>query len=211
MKRYDCLVELASRLKDELLVLPVGMTGDEFEAIKPRDSNFRCQCMGAATTIGMGLALALPKRKVMVLEADGGVLMNLGALTTLANVAPRNMAVIVFDNASYESVGSLPTATSGLADLCSIARGAGIRYSETVSNLESFKERISHVLENSMLTYTVAKVDRGSVKTIRRGSMDGVERMYRFVRHIEQSENKSILSPPAQKRRWAQPGDKHIP
>lgn len=201
MKRHDCLQELSSIIKDELLLLPVGMTGDEFEAIKVRDSNFRCQCMGAATPMGIGLALALPKRKIVVLEADGGVLMNLGALATLANTAPKNLMVIVFDNGSYESVGSIATATSGSVDLTSIAKGAGIYDSETVSTLEAFRERVKYVLEKPELTYTVAKIDRGSIPSIRRGSMDGVERMYRFVRHIEQSENKTILAKPAQKRR----------
>jgi len=201
MKRYDCLVELASLLTDELVVLPVGMTGDEFEAVKPRDSNFRVQCMGAATPVGLGLALALPDRKIMALDADGGVLMNLGAVATVARVSPANLAVLVFDNSSYESVGNLPTATEAGTDLAAVARGAGVGDVESVATLEAFKGRVQEALAKQVLTYTVAKVERGSPETVQRSSLDGIERKYRFVRYVESHENRTILAKPVQKRR----------
>jgi len=80
--------------------------------------------MGLASSMGLGVALAQPERKVVVIDGDGSVLMNLGGLTTLARYAPPNLTHLVFDNESLLSVGGFPTATSTGSDLAAIARGA---------------------------------------------------------------------------------------
>ena len=129
--------------------------------------------------------------------------MNLGALATLANDPAPNLAVIVFDNESYGSVGNLPTFTKGATSLADTARGTGIRNVSEVSSIEGFRSRIIDVIARTELTYTVAKVEPGLQSGIVRGSMDGIERKYKFVRHVEHIEEKSILSPPKQKRKVA--------
>ena len=89
--------------------------------------------MGLASSIGLGVALARPERRVLVLDGDGNVLMNLGTLATIAAAAPRNLLHVCFDNGVHASTGAQPT-ISGRVDLGEIARTAGYR---TVARVES--------------------------------------------------------------------------
>lgn len=82
--------------------------------------------MGCAITIGLGLALAQPARRIVVITGDGEMLMGLGGLATIADQAPENLAVLVLDNESFGETGGQPTHTAGSTDLAEMARGAGI-------------------------------------------------------------------------------------
>ena len=96
---------------------------------------------GQCACRGIGLALALPHRKVFVFESDGSVLLSLFNLPTLANLNPPNMAVFVFDNQAYSGTRiSYPSATAGKTDLAAMASGAGIEHAVTVTELEDFKK-----------------------------------------------------------------------
>lgn len=77
--------------------------------LHPLDFVFVPSCMSHATSVGLGIALAQPKRRVIVCNGDGSMLMNLGSLVTMTTAAPDNLAVIVFDNGVYEVTGSQPT------------------------------------------------------------------------------------------------------
>jgi sulfopyruvate decarboxylase subunit beta len=115
--------------------------------------------MGLASSVGLGIALAQPDRRVVVLDGDGSVLMNLGGLTTLARYAPPNLTEIVFDNESLLSVGGFPTATSTGSDLAAIARGAGIGGAETVTEPEDFARVAVDAIDADELRCVVAKVE----------------------------------------------------
>jgi sulfopyruvate decarboxylase subunit beta len=99
--------------------------------------------MGMASSIGLGLALALPGRRIIVLEGDGSVLMNLGTLATIANHAPENYLLVILDNSCYGSTGSQPTCTSMETDLAKIARACGILKVKTVDRLEDLTNSVS--------------------------------------------------------------------
>jgi phosphonopyruvate decarboxylase len=99
---------------------------------QPLDFTFVPSCMGQATSLGLGLALAQPSRRIIVCNGDGSMLMNLGSLVTITSQAPRNLVVLVLDNGVYEVTGAQPTPgsadgrSSGHAvDFAAIARGAG--------------------------------------------------------------------------------------
>ena len=126
MRRYDCLTVLAPMIDDELVVGNVARTSFEWHAVKPRQGNLYTMGMGLVTPVCFGLALTLPHRRVVALDGDGSLLLNLGVLATIANLAPRNLTIFVFDNEAYASTGGLPTATAGKTDLAKIAQGAGI-------------------------------------------------------------------------------------
>ena len=82
-------------------------------------------CMGSASAIGLGIALARPERKVIVVDGDGSLLMQLGSLVTIAGSAPPNLYHFVFENGVYETSGSQPLPAEGRFDLVQMARAAG--------------------------------------------------------------------------------------
>ena len=99
--------------------------------------------MGQAGPFALGLAMAQPTRRIALITGDGELLMGLGVLATIANRAPRNLAVLVMDNESYIETGGQPTATAGPTDLEVIARGAGFEMTCTVreeSELEALRD-----------------------------------------------------------------------
>ncbi len=119
--------------------------------------------MGTALGVAMGLAVALPQRKVIVLESDGSVLLCLFNLPTMANLDLNNLIVFVFDNASYSgSCISEPTATAGKTDLAKRAQAAGIENAVTVRDLESFKQEMSAAMNERGLRFIVCKVEEST-------------------------------------------------
>ena len=126
MKRFDAIQAIARALTDELVVCNLGYPARELFAIADRPGNFyMLGSMGLASSIALGMAIARPDRRVLCIEGDGSVLMNLGSLATIANANPPNLLIVVIDNGTYGSTGDQPTATSGKTRLDTIARGAG--------------------------------------------------------------------------------------
>ena len=110
-------------------------------AVGDRPSNFyMLGSMGLASSIGLGLALALPKRRVIAVDGDGAVLMNLGTLATLADRDPDNYLLVILDNGCYGSTGSQPTCTSRRADLAKLAQGAGVSQVMVATNADKIRE-----------------------------------------------------------------------
>lgn len=194
MRRYDCLAALAPLITDELLVTNVARTGFEWHALRHRAGNLYTMGMGLVTPVCLGLALALPQRRVVALDGDGSILLNLGALATVANAAPPNLVVMVFDNQSYASTGGLPTATAGPTDLAAVAVGAGVRAVRTVEDVEAFQDAAQLVLQGGGPWVIVARVSP-ETEPVGPKLMDGRENKYRFVRYIEQTAGMTILKP----------------
>ena len=142
----------------------------------------------------------MPHRRVVVIDTDGGLLLNLGVLCTLGNLRPPNLKVIVIDNECYESIGGMPTATAGRTDLAAMARGAGIEHAETTRTLDEFKDVAKRGFADNALYFIVAKVEKGT-KEVPTLFLDGIERKYQFVRYIEETENIHVISPGLQHAR----------
>ena len=142
MIRYDCFEWLAPLMTDQLVVTSLSGQRVEWGHLSKREADLNLGSMGNALAVGIGLALALPHRKVFVFESDGSVLLSLFNLPTLANLNPPNMAVFVFDNQAYSGTRiSYPSATAGKTDLAAMASGAGIEHAVTVSELAGVQER----------------------------------------------------------------------
>src|SRR5438105_3200529 len=138
----------------------MGAVAAELYSLGHRPNFFYLEhAMGLASSVGLGLALAQPRRKVVVLDGDGSLLMNLGSLTTLARYAPPNLTHLVFDNESLLSVGGFPTATSTGSDLAAIARGAGIHDARLVCDLDEFAAAARAAIAADALACVVAKVE----------------------------------------------------
>jgi sulfopyruvate decarboxylase subunit beta len=198
MKRYDCMERLGALLKDELVILSLGASVDEWYNAAPhmRDASLFQQQLGCVTPQAFGLAVGLPHRRVVSLDTDGGMMFNLGILGTLANEQPRNLLVVVWDNECYQSIGGPPTHTAkGRVDIARIAQGAGIEQAYTVRDLDSFAAHCRTGLAADVPYLVVAKVEASVRPGIRRKHSDGREDKYIFVRHVEATEGITIMGP----------------
>ena len=110
-----------------LLVTGLGSTTYDAAAVGDDDRNFYLWgAMGAAAIVGLGLAIARPDRRVLVVTGDGDMLMGLGSLATIGVERPPNLAIVVFDNGRYAETGMQPSHTDGGVSLCGVARACGI-------------------------------------------------------------------------------------
>lgn len=129
MKRYDAIKKIVENIDDELIISNIGFPSRELYGIKDRKNTFYMSgSMGMATPIGLGLSLALEqqddKRKVIVIDGDGSLLMNFGELVTVFAQKPKNLIIALIDNEAYGSTGSQETYSSKI-NLSNIARSIG--------------------------------------------------------------------------------------
>ena len=195
MKRSECFEFLATLINDQLVIGSLSGQRVEWGDRCQHEGNLLVASMGAALGIGIGLAMVLPNRKVIVLESDGSMLLSLYNLPTLGNINPPNLAVFVFDNEVYSGTRiSEPSATAGKTDLAGVARSCGIEHAMTVRDLESFKRESTKALEEDVLRLVVCKVDKTTGhRQIERPTEDLWEHKYRFVRYLERTEGKKIF------------------
>ena len=160
MLRIDAIKAIYPRLQSCIVVTIMGAVAVELQSVGHRPNFFYLQhAMGLASSMGLGIALSRPELKVIVLDGDGSILMNLGSLTTLARYRPKNLLHIVFDNESLLSVGGFPTATATGSDIAGMAAAAGVPRTATVRDLDSFVAAFDAALEADELTTLVAKVE----------------------------------------------------
>ena len=193
MIRRECLELMVPLITDQLVLTSQSGQRIEWFHLSKHEGNLLVGMMGCATGVGMGLALALPHRRILVLESDGSVLLSLFNLATLGNLNPENLSVFVFDNGVYSgSRISEPTATSGKTDLAAMARAAGIENALTVGDVEGFKKNGLPAVTGKGLHYVVCKVQESLLhREIPRPSTDLAENKYTFVRYLERTEGKT--------------------
>lgn len=185
MKRADCIKALYPELQDRLVVTIMGASAQELYDLGHRENFFYLEhAMGLASSIGLGLALNLPREKVVVFDGDGSVLMNLGGLATLARYRPRNLTHLIFDNGSLLSTGGFAShTTSGITDLAAIARGAGCPKVSLVTSLYEFMQAAAEAFDGDEMATIVAKVE--AVGPDHYGmDMKLPENAFRFQRYI---------------------------
>ncbi len=185
MQRLECLRAIYDRLENCLVVTIMGAVACELQSLGHKPNFFYLQhAMGLASSTGLGLALCLPRQKVVVFDGDGSILMNLGGYTTLARYRPKNLVHVVFDNESLLSVGGFPTATSTGTDLEGVARASGIPNTATVQSIAEFTQAFDRAIAGSELTSIVAKVEavgpKGYVTELAL-----LENRFQFKRYIE--------------------------
>ena len=184
MKRIDAIQSICARLDDCIVVTIMGAVAAELQSLGHKPNFFYLQhAMGLASSVGLGIALSKPHRKVVVFDGDGSVLMNLGGLTTLARYRPRNLTQVVFDNESLLSVGGFPTATATGSDIAGMAAAAGIPRTSTVRTLDEFVSSFDAALAACDLTTLVAKVEAiGPAAFVT--DLGLLENRFQFARHL---------------------------
>ena len=125
----------------------------------PLDFHYIPSAMGHGPDLGLGLALAQPKRGVIVINGDGCMLMNLGCLATIADQRPQNYTLIVFNNGVYEVTGGQPVAGAGRVDFAAMARAAGIRQVSHIRDISSWKGVAAQILRGPGLEFAVVDVE----------------------------------------------------
>ncbi len=168
LKRLECLKAIYPALEECAVVTIMGAVAAELYSLGHRANFFYLEhAMGLASSVGLGIALAQPNRKVVVIDGDGSVLMNLGGLTTMARSNPNNLVHLVFDNETLLSVGGgapggyrwFTTATSTGTDLAAVASAAGFPSSQLVRELDEFEEAALDAIQGDALSCIVAKVE----------------------------------------------------
>jgi thiamine pyrophosphate-dependent acetolactate synthase large subunit-like protein len=184
--RLDATRALIAALEDDPTVPVVASLGHpayDLFAVADRAANFYTWgSMGLASSIGLGLAMARPDLRVVVLDGDGSLLMNLGSLATIGWVRPENLVVIVWDNASYGTTGGQASATAHGADLDAAARALGIAQTATARTMAEFAAAVARTRSEPGPWVIVAKVAE-SPPTVK-PPQDGVFIKQRFMAAI---------------------------
>ncbi len=178
--------EVAKRLieanGDLLVIAGLGSTAWDVTAAGDRDLNFPLWgAMGGAIAMGLGLALAQPERRVLVITGDGETLMGMGSLATVAMQAPQNLSICTFDNERYGETGMQPTHTSATADLAGIAATCGISTTGVIRTSKELGTALPIILEAPGPVYYVIKV-RAETLDFVLPPKDGVHLKDRFRR-----------------------------
>jgi thiamine pyrophosphate-dependent acetolactate synthase large subunit-like protein len=159
LDRRAVVPELLAARGDALLVTGLGAPTWDATAAGDHPLNFYLWGgMGGAAMVGLGLALAQPKRRVLVLTGDGEMLMGMGSLATIAVQRPSNLAVVVIDNEHYGETGMQETHTRHGVDLAKIAEGAGIRAAATITDRRQLQAWIPRLYREHGPLFAAIKV-----------------------------------------------------
>ena len=161
MNRFDLTSRLVARLRNEEAVIGgIGNTNFDLWAAGHRPQNFyMLGSMGLAFPIALGVALAQPTRRVFALEGDGSLLMQLGCLSTIATLSPKNLTLIVMDNGIYQITGAQPTPAATVADVVAIAIGCGLSNSAWAADEEDFERLVDQSLSATEPTLIAVRID----------------------------------------------------
>ena len=197
MKTREALTVLAKHRGDAIVVCALGMAANEWWAVtQSEDSFYMHGGMGFAASFALGLAAALPRLPVWVLNSDGSLSMNLGCLLTEAGQQPANLKHFVVDNQSYQTVDTMPMVNQDNADYAMIARGAGIRQTATIDNLADLEARTPAIVAAPGPYFIRLRVE--SEPEYQRApptTYEGPEMKYRFGRALEKKYGIKVFGP----------------
>ncbi|MCW4015773.1 MAG: thiamine pyrophosphate-dependent enzyme [Candidatus Bathyarchaeota archaeon] len=180
MRRYDAIKVIATCLTNEFVISCNGMISRELFTIKDQEKNFyMLGSMGLAPAIGLGVSLAKPNAKIVILAGDGNTLMSLGTLATIGKTSPKNFIFVVLDNECHESTGGQQTSSS-ITELHIIARSSGIKNSKYVNSVTTLKKHFVEALSSEGPSFLHVKVDNVRVD-VPRVSIEPTEITKRFV------------------------------
>ncbi|HEX9584467.1 MAG TPA: thiamine pyrophosphate-dependent enzyme [Gammaproteobacteria bacterium] len=160
LDRRKAVARILARRDDALLITGLGSPCWDAAAAGDADENFYVWGgMGGAAMIGLGLAIAQPRRRVLVITGDGEMLMGLGAMATIAVQRPKNLSVIVMDNERYGETGMQPTHTHYGVDLSGMATSAGFPVSVTIRTSRALDAFVPTLYEAAGPVFAGIKVD----------------------------------------------------
>ncbi len=161
MQRLDA-TRIAVELAGESPIIG-GVGNSTFDLVpfdRPRNF-YMWNSMGMASSIALGLALARPDLRVIVLDGDGSILMNLGSLATERACGVTNLVHIIWDNGGWEITGGQPAGSPFGVDLEAVARGCGFSQAATVDTAEGFRKAMTQAMAGMQAWAIVARVEAG--------------------------------------------------
>src|SRR5215475_8133151 len=142
IKPEDVLRAVAAA-RGTAICVPTMTTAPAWRTLAPDDLSVTCVgFMGGASSLGLGLALARPERRVIVLDGDGSLLMQLGSLATVAGARPRNLVHLVFKNGVYHTSGAQEIPGGLAVDFAMMAKAAGYRAAYSITDFDEFRRRL---------------------------------------------------------------------
>lgn len=162
MRRFEAIKRIMETIRDEPVVCNLGHPSQELFMIKDRPQNFyMLGSMGLVSSIGLGLALSTDQ-KVVVLDGDGSLLMNLGALATIGTNQPTNLILMVIDNGAYGSTGFQPTFTAYGTRLDAVAQACNIRNTFVIKQETAIPTVMEEILRSDKGPFCVIiKAEKG--------------------------------------------------
>jgi sulfopyruvate decarboxylase subunit beta len=179
MRRDDCIGVIAAH-RGSAVIVATYQAAFDLMRISPSSLNYlSIGAMGLAASHGLGLALGCPIRKIIVLDGDGSLLMNLGSLVTIAGMEPPNLVHFVCENGCYETNGSHPLPAVGIS-FAGMARAAGIADASEFDDLATFRSELPRLLDRTGPIFATLKVVPGDPSPQDYGSIHGAETRRRF-------------------------------
>ena len=184
MNRFDLTRRLVAKLhREEAVIGGIGNNNFDLWASGGRPQNlYMLGSMGLACPIALGVALAQPQRRVIAIEGDGSILMQLGSLGTIAMLGPGNLIVVIMDNGSYQITGGQPTLTACGTDVVAVARGAGLALSAWATDEKEFEQRIDRALAEDGPWLIAARI--GAEPPVAETERDPAQIRDRFMRAL---------------------------
>src|SRR5947207_12242780 len=147
VSRLTLLKELAAIVPNDVLVVSsIGNNSGFWGQLLEREDNLFHATLGMCTPAAFGLAMVLPQRKVLALDSDGNLILNMGVLGTIANENPTNLTILLMDNRNYlgshKKEPGMPTATGGKMKLDQVAKGCGIESTHTVQDVAGLRDKV---------------------------------------------------------------------
>ena len=184
MVRTDCLTEIA-KLRGDALVVAVYSSAFEWIGISPHPLNFlSVGAMGQASSSALGFAIGLPDRKIIVLDGDGSLLMNLGSLVTIAGVAPANLTHFVCQNGCYEANGEHPIPGQDKVSFAGFARAAGYRVVTEFSDLDTLRAELPGFMQARGPSFATLHVRAGEKPELDYALVHGPEARRNFQTNL---------------------------
>ena len=166
MNRKEAVKLIAQEIGNNPIISANGfMSRDLYETSDKENNFYMIGSMGLASSIGLGVALSNPVRKIYIFDGDGNILMNLGSLVTIGSLKPKNLIHIIFDNKAHESTGGQPT-NSKIIELEKIAEVAKFK-TYKISKKEQIKKVFSKIKKENGPICILVKIEKSSVRSIR--------------------------------------------
>ncbi|MEI8036230.1 MAG: thiamine pyrophosphate-dependent enzyme [Betaproteobacteria bacterium] len=159
LDRREVVKTILAQRQDALLVTGLGSSCYDAGTVDHPNTFYLWGGMGGAAMIGLGLALAQPKRRVLVITGDGEMLMGLGSLATIAVAKASNLTILVIDNELYSETGMQPTHTSQGVDLAGIAAASGFKHAKTLHSLSEVKDSMTTIYKTPGPVFLDIKVN----------------------------------------------------